>query len=222
MILGNAARLVFSLLGAVSVGQAPSQGPARIILIRHAEKPSKASNPHLSRAGVQRAERLVSYITTDPAMLKLGSPVAIFATHATKDENGQRTGETVAPLARALRLTVQMPFLGKDYAKLARRILKDPALAGKTVLICWNHEEIPQLVGALGVTPIPSKWKGSVFDAVYIITYRAGHAELSQAAQHYSRCDVGESGSWPVNEPPRRSCCTARRWRPDARLWFPS
>ena len=32
-----------------------------------------------------------------------------------------------------------------DYVALAHLILADPAYAGKTVLICWNHEEIPQL-----------------------------------------------------------------------------
>jgi hypothetical protein len=37
---------------------------------------------------------------------------------------------------------------------------------GKTVVICWNLEEIPQLAAALGVAPEPPKWKSSVFDVV--------------------------------------------------------
>ena len=56
-------------------------------------------------------------------------------------------------MARALNLPVQAPFLGKNYAALAKRILATPAYTGKTVLICWNHEEIPRLAAALGVTP---------------------------------------------------------------------
>jgi hypothetical protein len=153
--------------------------PAQIILIRHAEQPADPRDPHLSPAGLQRAERLVSFITTDPAMTRFGLPVAVFATRTTKDGNGQRTQETVAPLARMLELPVQTPFRGKDYAALANLILADPEYGGKTVLICWNHEEIPQLAAALGVTPKPPKWKESVFDRVYVISYHDGEAALA-------------------------------------------
>jgi hypothetical protein len=153
--------------------------PAYIVLIRHAEKPADPDNPHLSPKGVQRAERLVSFITTDPAMLRIGLPVAVFATQTTKDYDGQRTQETVAPLAGALKLLVQTPYHGKDYTALAKLILTNPAYAGKTVLICWNHEQITQLAAALGVTPEPPKWKGSVFDRVYVIAYHNGKAALT-------------------------------------------
>ncbi len=153
--------------------------PAHIILIRHAEKPADSTNPHLSPAGVKRAKRLVSFIASDPAITALGLPAAVFATQTTKHDDGQRTQETVAPLAKSLKLPVQSPYLGKDYAALAKLILANPAFAGKTVLICWNHEEIPQLAAALGVTPEPPKWKGSVFDVVYVISYRDGKATLA-------------------------------------------
>jgi hypothetical protein len=153
--------------------------PAQIILIRHADKPADPADPHLSHAGVKRAEQLVPFVTTDPAMISAGLPVAVFATRTTRDANGVRTQETVAPLAKALKLPVLAPYLGKDYAKLAKSILSNPAYAGKTVLICWNHEEIPQLAAALGVTPEPPPWKGKVFDQVYVISYRKGQATLT-------------------------------------------
>ena len=153
--------------------------PAYIIVIRHAEKPANPDDPHLSPAGVKRAKQLVSFITNDPAMVKLGVPVAVFATKTTKDNDGQRSQETVAPLARALKLAVQTPYIAKDYAELPKAILTNPAYAGKTVLICWNHEEITQLAVELGVKPEPSKWKGSVFDRVYIISYHDGKATLT-------------------------------------------
>jgi hypothetical protein len=154
--------------------------PAQIILIRHAEEPADPANPHLSPAGRERAAKLVGFLTSDPAMTRFGSPVAIFATATTKDDNGQRTQETVAPLAKALKLKVQVPFHGKDYSKLAKLILSDPAYSGKTVVICWNHEEIPQLAAMLGITPEPPKWKGSIYDRVFLITYREGRATLTE------------------------------------------
>jgi hypothetical protein len=153
--------------------------PAQIILIRHADEPADPEDPHLSPAGVKRAERLVSFITTDPMMSRFGPPVAVFATRTTSHGNGQRTQETVAPLAKALKLRVQTPFLAKDFVALARRVLGDPAYAGKTVLVCWNHTEIPLLAVALGVKPQPPKWKVGVYDLVYLISYHEGKATLT-------------------------------------------
>ena len=152
--------------------QSPVAPPAQIILIRHAEKPADPDNPHLSPAGVTRAQSLVSFIMKNPAMSGLGTPVAVFATKTTKHDNGQRTQETVAPLAKALKLPVQTPFLSKDYAALANLILANPAYSGKTVLICWTHEDIPDLTAALGVKGRQPKWKSSVYDRVYVISYR--------------------------------------------------
>lgn len=153
--------------------------PAHIILIRHAEKPADPDNPHLSPEGVKRAGQLVSFITNDPAMVRLGLPVTVFATKTTKDNDGQRSQETVAPLARALKVPVQTPYIAKDFAALPKEVLENQAYAGKTVLICWNHEEITQLAVALGVKPEPPKWKGSVFDRVYVISYHNGKAALT-------------------------------------------
>lgn len=171
MICSLRALLLFSALPVPAPNQSSVRPPAQIILIRHAEKPSDPSAQHLSPAGVRRAEQLVSFMTTDPAMTRFGPPVAIFATRTTSDGDGQRTQETVAPLARALKLAAATPYRGKDFAALAKLILSTPAYSGKTVLICWNHTEIPELAAALGVTPRPPKWKKKVFDRVYIIAY---------------------------------------------------
>jgi hypothetical protein len=179
MTTRKGALFLFSVLAATVPVRSPAQRPAQIILVRHGEKPADQNNPHLSPAGAQRAEQLVSFITTDPAMTKFGVPVAVFATKTTKHDDGQRTQETVAPLAKKLELTVQIPALGKDYAVAARLILSNPAYTGKTVVICWNHEEIPQLAAALGVTPQPPKWKASVFDLVYVISYHGKKATLT-------------------------------------------
>jgi len=187
-------------LAVLAVG-APAPPPAQIILIRHADEPDDPTNPHLSPAGVRRAEDLVSFITNDSAMTRFGLPVAVFATRTTKHGNGQRTQETVAPLAGRLELPVQTPFLSEDFAALAKRILRNPAYAGKTVLICWNHEEIPQLVAALGVRPKPPKWKNSVYDRVYIITYQGGKAAL--ATSRYGVRTASPSGSCSRCSPSR-------------------
>ena len=81
------ALLWFSLASTV-LGQSPATRPAQIILIRHAEEPHDKHNPHLSNRGVERADRLVSFISTDTLMTRFGLPVAVFATRTTKDGFG--------------------------------------------------------------------------------------------------------------------------------------
>jgi hypothetical protein len=44
---------------------------------------------------------------------------------------------------------------------LAKHILSDPNLAGKTVVICWVHDYLPALAKAFGVKPEPARWKGT-------------------------------------------------------------
>ena len=173
------ALICFSLASTV-LGQSPATRPAQIILIRHAEEPHDKHNPHLSHRGVERAAQLVSLISTDSLMTRFGLPVAVFATRTTKDGYGQRTQETVAPLAQHLHLAVQTPFLSKQYATLAELILRTPGYAGKTVLVCWTHSSLPQLAGALGVTPQPHKWKDTVYDQGYVITYAGEKAKLEK------------------------------------------
>jgi hypothetical protein len=174
-----AANLLGALLAPTAHAQSQVPPPAHIILLRHADKPADPNDSHLSPAGVKRAQQLVPFITKDQAMVGLGSPVAVFASQTTKHDNGQRSQETCAPTASALKLQVQTPFRSGGYASLAKLILGNPAYAGKTVLICWTHEEIPRLAAALGVKPRPPKWKDSVYDRVYVISYQNGNATLA-------------------------------------------
>ena len=160
--------------------------PAQIILIRHGEKPEDPEAVHLSKAGEKRAKELAPFLTTDPELTKHGLPVALYATRTTKHGHGQRTQETIAPLARQLHMPVESPYLSEEYAELAKSILSNSKFHGKTVLICWTHEFIPQLAAALGVQPQPPKWKDSVYDRVYLISYHQGHATLSDLPQNFS------------------------------------
>jgi hypothetical protein len=157
--------------------------PAQIILIRHAEKPDDPGAVHLSKAGEERARELVPFLTTDPEFTKYGRPVALFATQTTRHGRGQRTRETLAPLAKELHLPIEARYLSENYEALARMILANPKYQGKTVLICWNHDEIPQLAAALGVHPRPPKWKDAAYDRVYLISYHEGKATLKDLPQ---------------------------------------
>ena len=66
---------------------------------------------------------------------------------------------------------------------MAKKVLNDPAYDGKTVVICWVHDYLPQLAEALGVKPKPAPWKNNVFDRVWVITYCGKEGVLSDLPQ---------------------------------------
>jgi hypothetical protein len=157
--------------------------PARIILLRHAEKPADESRVHLSELGQARARALVGFFTNAPVLLTNGATAALFAPKFTRRGHSIRPYETLEPLGNCLRLPVQMPHGPADYAKLAKSILADPGLDGKTVVICWTHDGLADLAKALGVKPKPARWKGNVYDRVWIVTYNDHHALLTDLPQ---------------------------------------
>ncbi len=157
--------------------------PARLILLRHAEKPLNESDPHLSEQGKARAQALVPLLTTNLFIVTNGQPVALFAPQFTPHGHGRRPYETLEPLAEHLNLLIQRPFGSKDYAALARHVLEDPALDGKTVIVCWVHDYIPALAKEFGVRPKPAPWKNNVYDRVWVITYHKNRAVMASLPQ---------------------------------------
>jgi len=134
--------------------------PHTISIIRHAEKPENADDPHLSDKGRQRAAALPHY--PFPPL------TVIFAAKTTKE--CARPVETVTPLATAGSVKLSARIENKDFASLVDEVMSD-SFAGKDILICWHHEEIPQLTKALGVNLARSyKWH-DVYDRIWVLTY---------------------------------------------------
>jgi hypothetical protein len=170
--------VLLSLMAAVSV----SARPAQVILIRHGEKPADDAELHLSERGKKRAEALVDFFLTNPAMTNRGVPNVLIASKVTGNGHGQRPSETLQPLAEKLHLSVQTPFLAWDYAALAHQVLTSPEYDGKIVVICWVHEELTDLAAALGVK-LPPPWKGSVFDRAWVINWRGNKTKMKDLPQ---------------------------------------
>jgi len=82
--------------------------------------------------------------------------------------------QTVTPLAQRLDLPVLHPYLRDDTGRLAEEILGTPAYDGKLVLICWEHNAIPQMLKAFGWNSGPEAWPGDAFDRVWILDFKDG------------------------------------------------
>jgi hypothetical protein len=187
-------------------------GPSQILIIRHGEKvgdPKKEDDGgrHLSIQGSARAAALPALFAPDQPQLsckldhqsgdfiglyrpiptkgkapRFATPNFIFATQNSK--HSKRPIETVTPLAIALNLPLNDGFADTDaeIAEMANAILNEFAFAGKIVLICWHHGNIPAVAKALGVAK-PPKWDGKVFDRVWQITFPKGKASLQDSPQ---------------------------------------
>jgi len=149
--------------------------PAQIILLRHAEKPDDETALHLSARGEQRARALADFLGKPNALTSNAPITALYATRVTRHAHSQRTGQTLAPLAKRMSLPVRTPYESEQYAFLARDILSNRAYQGKTVVICWTHHDMAELAEALGVLPKPPKWKDKTFDRLWII-HPGGHS----------------------------------------------
>lgn len=146
-------------------------GPRTITIIRHGEKPNEndpagppfgvdvdgVQNPlSLVPRGWQRAHALAAMLKGDPVKAPFARPSVLYAPRFKSQEEERRTYQTLVPTASALGLTIQDPIGADHETDLASLALSD---AGADVLICWEHNRIPDIVGplasALGIADIP-------------------------------------------------------------------
>jgi len=138
--------------------------------MRHAEKPEDHNNPYLAEAGRARAEQLVPFVTA-----KYGRPDFVFA--AAVNAKSVRSYLTIRPLCDAFAIPLDTSWAGENYRGLANKLLSEPPYAGKLVVACWTHDELPQFANALRAPrgDYPDPWDRSVFDLILQLDYN-GHA----------------------------------------------
>jgi broad specificity phosphatase PhoE len=142
--------------------------PARIFIIRHAEKPMDDRDPGLSKAGRRRASQLPRLFDAG----RLPKPQFIFAARNSKQSH--RSVETARPVAEALDLPLDTTFRNEAFMDLAKELSRE-RYDGKTILIVWHQGTIPALARALGATHAPKNWRVAVFDRVWEISYGHNH-----------------------------------------------
>ena len=152
---------------------APGTGPARRLILRHAEKTGDKSDPHLSEQGQARANRLAAYIPET-----FGTPDFLIAAKTSK--RSQRPYDTLVPLAERLGLKIMEKFDDEEIDALVERLADTPKYAGKSGVISWRHSDIPGLAAALGAPSgsFPPEWDEREYRLVIEMTFRDGAAPL--------------------------------------------
>ncbi len=169
--------------------------PAKIMIIRHAEKPDQngavlgideAGRPdpnQLSVRGWQRTGALVPYFASagQEGGEGIATPSAIFACKPCDGANSVRSFSTVSPLAGVLGVPVNHEFNKNDGSTLLNTV----RTASGIVLICWSHKLIPGIArGLAGEVPgLPREWPAGRFDLVWIFDRAGAGWSFSQQGQ---------------------------------------
>lgn len=133
-----------------------------IILLRHAEKDlsgGNKTNPELSAAGKQRAEKLVETVGKY-------KPDLIYSTNYT------RTKSTVLPLAETVDARYRIPIRIYDFDKLeefAGELLKSKA---RTIVVVGHNNTTPELANLLTKTDKYKELGENEYDKIWIVEIR--------------------------------------------------
>jgi broad specificity phosphatase PhoE len=164
-----------------------------VMVIRHAEKPDDETHgvdaqgheddSSLTPTGWDRVHRLVDLFDPVEGSPRpgLARPATIYAAHANDQGKGQRTRDTVRPLADRLHITTDTTFGKGDEEELVEHVITQPGPA----LISWQHGEIPAIADAFpSVTPTPpSEWPDDRFDMVWTFTKTADGWHFAQTPE---------------------------------------
>ena len=168
--------LFFCAAAALACGAPAFAAPAQVVIIRHAEKQEYGNQ--LSEKGFRRAEALVNFFLSVPAVTGYGTPVAVYAAAPKNEDSSIRSIQTVTPLARALNITINTDFTRGQAHKLVKDIMENPRYTGRMVLICWQHGHTTDIVRELAeYSPygpaaeifLPDEWPDAKYDRAWII-----------------------------------------------------
>lgn len=173
----------------------PNLGQQRVLIIRHAEKPSgkiqgvtregKADSHSLTPDGWARAGALVRYFLGSG----LTTPTAIYASQG--NTASRRPAQTVTPLAEMLGLPVQAKYDAETAADFPRFVAAVKAAPG-VVLVALEHSMIPTFVKALGGTLPFEEWPDR-WDLTAVLTPTGTGYSVALSAQRLLKGDLPET-----------------------------
>jgi len=144
--------------------------PAQVVLFRHAETEEEGKN--LSLRGLERAAALAPYFQGASKFLQFRLPIVLFAQGVKDASSTLKSIYTLLPLSYAIGVTIHTNFLHDQYMEMAQNIKTNPAFNGKLVIVCWSCDLLADIASVLGVKPKPLPWENSVYDRLWVITYK--------------------------------------------------
>jgi hypothetical protein len=86
-----------------------------------------------------------------------------------------RPRETLAPLARRMRVRIDASFDDEQPGDLAGTLLGNDRWRGKNIVVAWRHGTLPALARALGARRVPTSWPSRRYNWIWelIVVQRA-------------------------------------------------
>ena len=161
--------IVVAALASANPGDSAPNNNLRVVIIRHGEKSHTGKN--LSCKGENRARLLAAVLHQ-----KFDIPDYLYVPSIREKESDShlRMFETIIPFAVKYDLNINSTFSWDEYSGIADQVLQKSG----TVLMVWEHNAIPALAAALGVSNPPA-WKPKDYDSIWVITYTGGKALLT-------------------------------------------
>ena len=160
--------LLVCLLFAFNAHGQQKDDELKIVLIRHAEKPTEGYS--LSCQGVNRANALPPVLYA-----KFGLPGVIFVAQSDDTNQHSRMTQTITPFAKKYGLELNNKYKVNDIKDVTKNIRKQKG----TVLVVWEHKGLVEMANQLGVKE-KLKWNSDDFDSIWIITFsKKGKARLA-------------------------------------------
>ena len=155
--------------------------PSKIMVIRHAEKPSddppaegvtqagEREKESLTVRGWQRAGALASLFAPANGAFQhpaLAVPQFLYASKFIRRNGSRRPLETITPLAEKLAIRINTHFSKLE----TEQMLEEVFLCEGVVLICWQYELIPKIANYImgNNTTAPQSWPEDRFDMVWV------------------------------------------------------
>ena len=146
----------------------------KVYVIRHGEKSYSAGfNSCLNSTGVARSKLL-------PAIFdgtRFRSPDALYAWNYLPRASCQRCIEMLHPIANALDLPINDTYGLATGSTAAAAGIRAASRAKPTILVAWEHHQLPGFAKALGADPAlvgnDDSWPKGDFDTVYVLSYSA-------------------------------------------------
>ncbi|HEV3471495.1 MAG TPA: hypothetical protein VG148_19365 [Pyrinomonadaceae bacterium] len=177
----------------------PLRRAAKIMLLRHAEKPSQSPPPYgvtdegeresesLTVRGWQRAGALAALLAPsdgnfpDPA---LAQPQILYASKPKKRNGSRRSLETITPLAEKLATRVNTNFAKDESGEM----IEEAFLCEGVVLVSWQHDFIPEIANHIlgDETTAPQDWPEDRFDMIWVFDRdpESGRYDFKQVPQN--------------------------------------
>eukprot|EP00667_Euglena_gracilis_P018409 EG_transcript_19551 len=138
-----------------------------IVIIRHGEKDVDLSSNSLNRIGWERSLWLVEWVNRTLPKLTNNTPVTKLLTSIPQPDGLHvRPIQTITPLSIELNLPIQpCPTAQCSFEHSIKHVTQK----GGTVLVCWQHEDVQQMMALFGFA-VP-EWSDLDYETVYVIDW---------------------------------------------------